>query len=68
MLLCGSKEEVDLSKVKELTEWLESYASLRTTETSGEGCSNEGRNMGLAHFVILFLNEDSNNVHTYQSY
>ncbi|KAL7526716.1 hypothetical protein ACHAXR_002864, partial [Thalassiosira sp. AJA248-18] len=62
-LLYGKNgEELDLSKVKELTSGFESYTSSTASVESGQGRSDEGRNTAIEQLANVLLSEDSNYV------
>ena len=62
MLLYGKSEELDLSKVKELTDGFESYTSSTASVKSGQGRSDEGRDSTISQLLDTILSEDSSYV------
>lgn len=55
-------EELDLSKVKELSGGFESYTSSTSSVDSGKGTSDEGRDSTISQLADVILSEDSNYV------
>lgn len=63
MLIYGRDgDELDLSKVEELSKGFESYTSSTSSVKSGQGQSNEGRNAAIEQFANVLLSEDRNYV------
>jgi len=63
MLIYGKYgDELDLSKVEELSKGFESYTSSTSSVKSGQGQSNEGRNAAVEQLANVLLSEDSNYV------
>eukprot|EP00984_Skeletonema_dohrnii_P006492 scaffold2327_cov112-Skeletonema_dohrnii-CCMP3373.AAC.6 len=63
MLIYGKYgDELDLSKVEELSKGFESYTSSTSSVKSGQGQNNEGRNAALEQLANVLLSEDSNYV------
>jgi len=63
MLIYGKYgDELDLSKVEELSKGFESYTSSTSSVKSGQAQSNEGRNAALEQLANVLLSEDSNYV------
>mmetsp|Transcript_10577 Transcript_10577/g.23083 ORF Transcript_10577/g.23083 Transcript_10577/m.23083 type:complete len:828 (-) Transcript_10577:102-2585(-) len=62
MLLYGKGDELDLSKVGELSNGFESYTSSTSSVESGQGRSDEGRNTAIEQLAGVLLSEDSNYV------
>lgn len=63
MLIYGKDgDELDLSKVEELSKGFESYTSSTSSVMSGRGQSNEGRNAAVEQLANVLLSEDSNYV------
>jgi predicted unusual protein kinase regulating ubiquinone biosynthesis (AarF/ABC1/UbiB family) len=63
MLIYGKNgDELDLSKVEELSKGFESYTSSTSSVESGRGQSNEGRNAAVEQLANVLLSEDSNYV------
>ena len=61
-LLYGKGDELDLSKVTELSSGFESYTSSTSSVESGQGRSNAGQNIALEQITNVILSEDSNYV------
>ena len=55
-------EELDLSKLKELSSGFESYTSSTSSVESGKGSSDEGRDSTISQLADVLLSEDSNYV------
>jgi len=55
-------EELDLSKLKELSSGFESYTSSTSSVESGKGTSDEGRDSTISQLADVILSEDSNYV------
>mmetsp|Transcript_27402 Transcript_27402/g.58185 ORF Transcript_27402/g.58185 Transcript_27402/m.58185 type:complete len:813 (+) Transcript_27402:107-2545(+) len=62
MLLYGKGDELDLGKVRELSDGLESYSSSTTSVQSGRGRSQEGRNAAVEQLADVLLSEEGNYV------
>jgi predicted unusual protein kinase regulating ubiquinone biosynthesis (AarF/ABC1/UbiB family) len=62
MLLYGKGDELDLSKVQELSDGFESYTTSTSSVESGRGRSEEGRNAAIEQLANVLLSEDSNYV------
>ena len=62
MLLYGKGDELDLSKVGELSNGFESYPSSTSSVESGQGRSDEGRNTAIEQIAGVLLSEDGNYV------
>ena len=62
MLIYGKGDELDLSKVAELSKGFESYTSSTSSVKSSRGQSNEGRNAAVEQLANVLLSEDSNYV------
>lgn len=62
MLLYGKGDELDLSKVQELSDGFESYTSSTASVESGQGRSEEGRDATIEQLADVILSEDSNYV------
>lgn len=63
MLIYGRDgDELDLSKVEELSKGFESYTSSTSSVKSGQGQSNEGRNAAIEQLANVLLSEDRNYV------
>jgi len=55
-------EELDLSKLKELSSGFESYTSSTSSVESGKGTSDEGKESAISQLADVILSEDSNYV------
>ena len=55
-------EELDLSKLKELSSGFESYTSSTSSVESGKGTSDEGRDSTISQLADVILSEESNYV------
>ena len=63
MLIYGKdNEQLDLSKVEELTNGFEKYTSSTASVKSGQGQSSEGKNVAIEQLANVLLSEDSNYV------
>lgn len=63
MLIYGKNgNELDLSKIEELSKGFESYISSTSSVESGRGRSNEGRNAAVEQLTNILLSEDRNYV------
>jgi len=63
MLIYGKDgDELDLSKVEELSKGFESYTSSTSSVKSGQGQSDEGRNAAVEQLANVLLSEDRNYV------
>lgn len=62
MLLYGKGDELDLSKVQELSTGFESYTSSTSSVESSQGRGNAGRNAAIEQLADVLLSEDSNYV------
>lgn len=61
MLIYGKNgNELDLSKIEELSKGFESYTSSTSSVESGRGQSNEGRNAAIEQLTNILLSEDGN--------
>jgi predicted unusual protein kinase regulating ubiquinone biosynthesis (AarF/ABC1/UbiB family) len=61
MLIYGKNgNELDLSKIEELSKGFESYTSSTSSVESGRGRSNEGRSAALEQLTNILLSEDGN--------
>lgn len=61
-LLYGKGDDLDLSKLQELTNGFESYTSSTSSVESSRGVSDEGRNAAIEQLANVVLSEDSNYV------
>ena len=61
-LLYGSGNDLDLTKLQELTGGFESYTSSTSSVESSRGVSNEGQNTAIEQLANVILAEDSNYV------
>jgi len=61
-LLYGKGEELDLSKLQDLSSGLESYTTSTASVESSRGESDEGRNAALEQLASVVLSEESNYV------
>ncbi len=62
MLLYGKGEELDLSKLQELSNGLESYTTSTSSVKSSRGESDEGRSAAFEQVTDVVLSEDGNYV------
>jgi predicted unusual protein kinase regulating ubiquinone biosynthesis (AarF/ABC1/UbiB family) len=62
MLLYGKGNDLDLSKLQELTDGFESYTSSTSSVESSTGASDEGRDAAIEQLARVILSEDSNYV------
>ena len=63
MLIYGKNgNELDLSKIEELSKGFESYTSSTSSVESGRGQSNEGRSAAVEQLTNILLSEDRNYV------
>jgi len=57
-LLYGGSDELDLSKLQDVTSGLESYTTSTASVASSQGASDEGREVALAQLADVVLAED----------
>mmetsp|Transcript_3419 Transcript_3419/g.5268 ORF Transcript_3419/g.5268 Transcript_3419/m.5268 type:complete len:839 (-) Transcript_3419:43-2559(-) len=61
-LLYGNGDELNLSKLKDVTEGLESYTTSTTSVESSQGISAEGKNMAGEQIASVILSKEKNYV------
>jgi predicted unusual protein kinase regulating ubiquinone biosynthesis (AarF/ABC1/UbiB family) len=62
MLLYGRGNDLNLSKLRDLTNGFESYTTSTSSAESSRGVSDEGRNAAIEQIANVLLSEDSNYV------
>jgi predicted unusual protein kinase regulating ubiquinone biosynthesis (AarF/ABC1/UbiB family) len=61
-LLYGTGDELNLSKLQEITAGLETYTTSTSSVESSRGASDEGRNIAAEQLAAVLLSEDENYV------